>query len=36
MANLATPTLILQEARNGLGNADEVVGYALSGAVRIH
>jgi hypothetical protein len=36
MADLATPTLILQGARDALGNADEVAGYDLSPAVRVH
>ena len=36
MANLATPTLILQGARDTLGNADEVAGYDLAPAVRVH
>jgi predicted alpha/beta-hydrolase family hydrolase len=36
MANLVTPTLILQGERDTLGNAGEVAGYDLSGAVRVH
>ena len=36
MATLATPTLILQGARDTLGNAEEVAGYDLSGAVRCY
>jgi predicted alpha/beta-hydrolase family hydrolase len=36
MANLVTPTLILQGERDTLGNAHEVAGYDLSGAVRVH
>ncbi len=36
LATLATPTLILQGARDSLGNADEVAGYDLAPAVRVH
>ena len=36
MAALATPTLILQGARDRLGNAHEVAGYDLARAVRVH
>lgn len=36
LATLATPTLIVQGTRDALGNADEVAGYALSPAIRVH
>ena len=36
LATLATPTLILQGARDTLGNAEEVAGYDLAPAVRVH
>lgn len=35
MAALATPALIVQGARDALGNRDEVTGYDLSPAIRI-
>ncbi len=36
MATLTTPALIVQGARDALGNRDEVAGYDLSPAIRIH
>lgn len=36
LAALQTPTLIVQGARDSLGNRDEVAGYALSAAIRLH
>ncbi len=36
LAALQTPTLIVQGARDSLGNRDEVAGYALSTAIRLH
>ena len=36
MATLRTPALIVQGARDTLGNRGEVAGYALSPAIRIH
>jgi predicted alpha/beta-hydrolase family hydrolase len=36
LAELRTPTLIVQGTRDSLGNRDEVGGYALSAAIRIH
>lgn len=33
---MKTPTLIVQGTRDSLGNRDEVAGYALSPAVRLH
>ena len=36
LAALATPTLIVQGTRYTLGSRDEVAGYALSPAVRLH
>jgi len=35
LAALRTPTLIVQGARDALGNRDEVGGYALSPAIRL-
>lgn len=36
LETLTTPTLILQGARDPFGTREEVGGYALSGAIRIH
>lgn len=36
LAALSTPTLICQGTRDTLGDADDVAGYALSPAVRVH
>lgn len=36
LATLATPTLIVQGSRDSLGNREDVRGYALSAAVRVH
>jgi predicted alpha/beta-hydrolase family hydrolase len=36
LGTLRTPTLICQGERDPLGNRDEVAGYALSPAVRLH
>ncbi|MCP5367196.1 MAG: alpha/beta fold hydrolase [Hyphomicrobiales bacterium] len=36
LETLRTPTLILQGTRDPLGNADEVPGYPLSPAIRVH
>ena len=36
LAALATPTLIVQGTRDTLGSRQEVAGYALSPAVRLH
>ena len=36
MATLKTPALIVQGARDALGNHGEVAGYALSPAIRVH
>lgn len=36
LAGIATPTLILQGTRDPFGTPEEVAGYALSPAVRIH
>jgi len=36
LAALKTPTLILQGTRDPLGNADDVAGYTLSPAIRVH
>jgi len=36
LADLQTPALFLQGARDALGNAGEVPGYALSPAIRVH
>jgi predicted alpha/beta-hydrolase family hydrolase len=36
LARLATPALIVQGTRDRLGNGDEVAGYSLSSAIRLH
>jgi len=36
LRTLATPTLILQGARDPFGGADEVAGYGLAPAIRLH
>lgn len=36
LADLATPTLIVQGTRDTFGTREEVAGYALSPAIRIH
>jgi predicted alpha/beta-hydrolase family hydrolase len=36
LETLRTPTLILQGTRDTLGNAEDVAGYALSQAIRVH
>ncbi|HXT19875.1 MAG TPA: alpha/beta family hydrolase [Thermoanaerobaculia bacterium] len=36
LADLRTPTLILQGTRDDFGNRDDVAGYALSPAIRVH
>lgn len=36
LAALATPTLIVQGTRDPFGTPDEVAGYALSPAIRLH
>ena len=36
LATLRTPTLILQGTRDPFGTPDEVAGYALSPAIRVH
>ena len=36
LANLRTPTLILQGERDPFGNPEEVAGYRLSPAVAVH
>ncbi len=36
LAALRTPTLMVQGARDSLGTRDEVAGYALSAAIRLH
>ena len=36
LATLATPTLIIQGTRDEFGNRDEVAGYPLSPAIRLH
>lgn len=36
LATLKTPCLICQGTRDPLGNAEEVAGYALSPAIRLH
>ena len=36
LERLATPTLIVQGTRDPFGNRDEVAGYGLSNAIRIH
>jgi hypothetical protein len=33
---IATPTLIIQGERDGFGKVDEVAGYALSDAIKVH
>jgi predicted alpha/beta-hydrolase family hydrolase len=35
LADLKTPTLILQGTRDSLGNKDEITGYALSPKIRV-
>ncbi len=36
LGEMKTPTLIVQGTRDSLGNRDDVAGYALSSAVRLH
>ena len=36
LAELQTPTLIVQGTRDALGNREEVEGYTLSSAIRLH
>jgi uncharacterized protein len=36
MGDIRTPTLIVQGERDALGNVDDVAGYALSSAIRLH
>jgi len=36
LENLTTPSLFCQGTRDSLGNRDEVAGYALSPAIRLH
>ncbi|HEV8241775.1 MAG TPA: alpha/beta family hydrolase [Thermoanaerobaculia bacterium] len=36
LADLRTPTLILQGTRDPFGNRDDVAGYTLSPAIRVH
>lgn len=36
LATLATPTLIVQGERDEFGSKEEVAGYALSDAIRVH
>ncbi|MEX5534369.1 alpha/beta family hydrolase, partial [Pseudomonas syringae] len=36
LADLKTPTLIVQGERDALGNREAVEGYALSSAIRLH
>jgi hypothetical protein len=36
LARLRTPTLVVQGTRDPLGSAEEVAGYALSPAIRLH
>ena len=36
LAELKTPTLIVQGERDALGNREAVEGYALSSAIRLH
>jgi predicted alpha/beta-hydrolase family hydrolase len=36
LAEIQTPTLILQGERDALGNRDEVAGYQLSESIKIH
>lgn len=36
LKHIATPTLILQGTRDSMGRADEVPGYGLGSAVRVH
>ena len=36
LANLTTPSLFCQGTRDALGNREEVAGYALSPAIRLH
>ncbi len=36
LENLRTPALICQGTRDALGNADEVAGYRLCAAIRLH
>lgn len=36
LRSLATPTLVLQGSRDPFGSRDEVAGYALGPAVRLH
>lgn len=36
LADLRTPTLILQGSRDDFGSRDDVAGYALSAAIRVH
>lgn len=36
LETLKTPTLILQGTRDALGNSEEVAGYSLSPAIRVH
>ncbi|MBM3506591.1 MAG: alpha/beta hydrolase [Alphaproteobacteria bacterium] len=36
LATLSTPTLIVQGTRDQFGNQDEVAGYPLSRAIRLH
>jgi predicted alpha/beta-hydrolase family hydrolase len=36
LENLKTPALICQGARDTLGNAEDVAGYALSPAISVH
>ncbi len=36
LRTLATPTLIVQGTRDPLGSREEVVGYSLSPAIRVH
>lgn len=36
LADLRTPTLILQGTRDSLGNQAEVAGYSLSDSIRLH
>jgi uncharacterized protein len=36
LGQLLTPTLIMQGTRDPLGNKDDVAGYALSAAIKLH
>jgi predicted alpha/beta-hydrolase family hydrolase len=36
LAELRTPTLIIQGERDALGNRQAVAGYALSAAIKLH